>query len=216
MMSCRVVKTFLTLAGAALIAGAAFATPASAEAGGGGDRVSRSGSATSSGSSTGDWWGWGGGGSGGTEVEFSPKYSAKQIIVSFGDRRLYYITAKGRALAYPIAVPRQQSRWAGTTFVSMKRVNPPWTPTPEMRKENPKLPAFVPGGHPLNPLGFRAMYLGSSLYRIHGTDAPWTIGEAVSKGCIRMYNEDVEQLYGIVPVGTKVTVTWQNFASSYY
>jgi lipoprotein-anchoring transpeptidase ErfK/SrfK len=83
-----------------------------------------------------------------------------------------------------------------------------------MRRENPKLPAHVPGGHPLNPLGVRALYLGSSLYRIHGTDAPWTIGSAVSKGCIRMYNEDVVDLYRRTRVGTKVTVTWKRF--SYY
>ena len=80
-----------------------------------------------------------------------------------------------------------------------------------MRAENPKLPNFVPGGHPLNPLGVRAMYLGSSAYRIHGTDAPWTIGQAVSKGCVRMLNEDVLDLYPRVPVGTHVTVTWQKF-----
>lgn len=152
--------------------------------------------------------------SGGTRdtVAFSSKYNPGQIIVSFGDRKLYWIYKRGEALSYPIAVPRQQSRWAGVTSVSSKRVNPSWTPTPEMRRENPKLPAFVPGGHKLNPLGVRALYLGSSLYRIHGTDAPWTIGTAVSKGCIRMYNEDVLDLYPRIPVGTKVTVTWKRFS----
>ena len=80
-----------------------------------------------------------------------------------------------------------------------------------MFKENPKLPSWVPGGHPMNPLGVRALYLGASTYRIHGTDAPWTIGQAVSKGCIRMFNEDVLDLYPRVPVGMKVTVTWQQF-----
>ncbi|MEZ5774607.1 MAG: L,D-transpeptidase [Hyphomicrobiaceae bacterium] len=171
------------------------------------------GAVTSSGS--GGSWGWGGwgGGGGASEVSFNPKIKPGQIIVSFGDRRLYLVTSPGRALAYPIAIPRDQSRWSGVTSVSMKRVNPPWTPTPTMRAENPKLPAFVPGGHPLNPLGVRALYLGSSTYRIHGTDAPWTIGEAVSKGCIRMYNEDVVDLYERVKVGTRVTVTWQQFAA---
>jgi hypothetical protein len=81
-----------------------------------------------------------------------------------------------------------------------------------MMKENPRLPRWVPGGHPMNPLGVRALYLGSSTYRIHGTDAPWTIGTNVSKGCIRMYNQDVLDLYPRVNVGTKVTVTYQNFA----
>jgi len=146
-------------------------------------------------------------------VQFSPRHEPRQVIVSFGDRKLYWVYKRGSAISYPIAIPRQQSRWAGVTVVSSKRVNPPWTPTPEMRRENPKLPVHVPGGHPLNPLGVRALYLGASTYRIHGTDAPWTIGTAVSKGCIRMYNEDVLDLYPRVPVGTKVTVTWKRFLS---
>ena len=82
-----------------------------------------------------------------------------------------------------------------------------------MRQENPTLPSFVPGGHPRNPLGVRALYLGSSTYRIHGTDAPWTIGQPVSKGCIRMFNEDVLDLYGKINVGTKVVVTWKHVTS---
>ena len=119
--------------------------------------------------------------------------------------------SKGQAAAYPIAIPRDQSRWQGVTSVSQKRENPSWTPTPTMRAENPRLPMWVPGGHPLNPLGVRALYLGSSAYRIHGTDAPWTIGSAVSKGCVRMYNQDVIDLYPRVNVGTKVTVTWNKY-----
>ena len=145
-------------------------------------------------------------------VDFSPRYQPRQIIVSFGDRKLYWVHKRGEAISYPIAVPREQSRWSGVTSVSDKRVNPAWTPTPTMLRENPRLPRWVPGGHPQNPLGVRALYLGSSAYRIHGTDAPWTIGSAVSKGCIRMYNEDVLDLYPRVPVGTKVTVTWQRFS----
>ncbi len=152
---------------------------------------------------------WGGGSR--EEVSFSSKYSPRQIIVSFGDRKLYWVYKRGAAVSYPIAVPRQQSRWSGVTSVSMKRKNPAWTPTPTMLRENPRLPPWVPGGHPMNPLGVRALYLGSSAYRIHGTDAPWTIGTAASKGCIRMYNEDVLHLYPRVPVGTKVTVTWKKF-----
>lgn len=144
-------------------------------------------------------------------IDFDPKYTPNQIIVSFGDRRLYLITQKGKAISYPIAVPREQSRWQGTTAVSEKKENPAWRPTPDMLKENPKLPTWVPGGHPMNPLGVRAIYLGASTYRIHGTDSPWTIGQAVSKGCVRMYNEDVLDLYPRVPVGMKVTVTWAQF-----
>lgn len=145
-------------------------------------------------------------------IPFSTKYTPGQIIVSFGDRKLYWIHRKGEAISYPIAVPREQSRWAGVTSVSHKAVNPSWTPTPTMLKENPRLPRWVPGGHPMNPMGVRALYLGASTYRIHGTDAPWTIGTAASKGCIRMYNEDVLDLYPRVPTGTKVTVTWQRFS----
>lgn len=159
---------------------------------------------------------WGGGqewGGSKQTVAFDPKYTAGQIIVSFGDRRLYLITKAGTAISYPVAVPREVDRWQGTTSITDKRVNPSWRPTPDMLRENPKLPLWVPGGHRMNPLGVRAMYLGSSLYRIHGTDAPWTIGQAVSKGCIRMLNEDVLDLYPRVPVGTKVTVTWQRFSS---
>lgn len=146
-----------------------------------------------------------------TTVGFSTKYRPGQLIASFGDRRLYYITKPGTAISYPIAIPREQSRWQGRLNVTQKRENPSWTPTPEMLRENPRLPAWVPGGHPMNPMGVRALYLGSSTYRIHGTDAPWTIGEAVSKGCIRMYNEDVLDLYPRIPVGTVVTVTWERF-----
>jgi len=147
-------------------------------------------------------------------VKFDAKYKRGDIIVSFGDRRLYLVTAQGTAMSYPIAVPREKSRWEGTTSVSMKRENPSWVPTPTMISENPRLPSYVPGGHPMNPLGVRALYLGSSTYRIHGTDAPWTIGQAVSKGCIRMFNEDVLDLYQRVPVGSKVVVTWQRYNAS--
>lgn len=159
---------------------------------------------------------WGGSaefGGGRAVVSFDPQYKAGQIIVSFSDRRLYLITKQGEAITYPVAVPMGEARWQGVTFVSNKRVNPPWTPTPEMVRNNPRLPRWVPGGHPMNPLGIRAMYLGSSAYRIHGTDAPWTIGQAVSHGCIRMTNKDVLDLYPRVPVGMRVTVTWQRFST---
>jgi hypothetical protein len=157
-------------------------------------------------------WDWTGGSR--EVVSFNPKYGTGQVIVSFGDRRLYYITQPGQAISYPIAVPREKSRWQGVTSVSQKRENPSWTPTPTMIAENPRLPRWVPGGHPLNPLGVRALYLGSSMYRIHGTDAPWTIGTAASKGCIRLFNEDVLDLYPRVRVGAKVIVTYQTFTTS--
>jgi lipoprotein-anchoring transpeptidase ErfK/SrfK len=161
-------------------------------------------------------WDWGGGdevGATGREiVRFSPQYAPGQIVVSFGDRRLYFVSGAGEAISYPIAIPRDEDRWEGVTTVTNKRVNPSWTPTPTMMAENPRLPRWVPGGHPMNPLGTRALYLGSSMYRIHGTDAPWTIGTAVSKGCIRLYNQDVLDLYPRAAVGAVVTVTWAKFA----
>ena len=160
-------------------------------------------------------WDWGGGssigGSGATSVRFSPQYKPGQVVASFSDRRIYLVVRPGEAISYPIAIPRQQSRWQGVMAVTDKRINPSWTPTPTMIAENPRLPRWVPGGHPMNPLGVRALYLGSSAYRIHGTDAPWTIGQPVSKGCIRMYNKDVVDLYNRVPIGAKVNVTWQRF-----
>lgn len=160
-------------------------------------------------------WLWGGsekkGGSGRETVRFASGHAPGQVVVSFGDRRIYLVTKPGEALSYPIAIPREQSRWQGVTSVTQKRENPSWTPTPTMLAENPRLPRWVPGGHPMNPMGVRALYLGSSTYRIHGTDAPWTIGSAVSKGCIRMYNQDVIDIYPRVNVGAKVTVTWASF-----
>src|SRR5262245_40410493 len=161
------------------------------------------------------FWDWDGGdqrdGSGRESVRFSPHFAAGEIVVSFGDRRLYYVTRLGEAISYPIAIPREEDRWQGITSVSDKKIDPSWRPTADMLAENPRLPPWIPGGHPMNPLGVRALYLGTSTYRIHGTDAPWTIGTAVSKGCIRMYNQDVLDLYPRVLLGARVTVTWQRF-----
>lgn len=136
----------------------------------------------------------------------SPRYQAGTILISLADRRLYHVRQRGMAVSYPIATPRDQSMWIGSEVVTNKRVNPPWLPTPTMLRENPRLPPYVPGGHPMNPMGVRALYLGNTFYRIHGTDAPWLIGENVSKGCIRMHNEHVVELYNATPLGTRVTV----------
>ncbi len=146
-------------------------------------------------------------------VSFSREYNPGQIVVSFGDRKLYFINKRGKAYSYPIAIPADKAKWQGRLKITAKREDPDWVPTAQMRKEDPRLPARVPGGHPKNPLGKRALYLGDTLYRIHGTDAPWTIGSAVSKGCIRMYNEDVIDLYRKAPIGTDVIVTWKRFHS---
>ncbi len=147
-------------------------------------------------------------------LTFPSTYAPGEIVVSFGDRHLYYVEARGRALSYPIAIPREQDRWEGVTTISDKKINPSWIPTADMMRENPRLPSYVPGGHPMNPLGVRALYLGTTTYRIHGTDAPWTIGDAASKGCIRMFNEHVLDLYERVGQGARVTVTWSRFATT--
>lgn len=135
------------------------------------------------------------------------------IIVSFADRRLYKITSRGQAISYPIGVPKDIARWDGTLRVTQKRKKPAWRPTQSMLKRNPRLPSYVPGGHPQNPMGARALYLGHTFYRIHGTDAPWTIGKAASSGCVRMYNEHAIDLYNRTRVGAKVVVTWKRYTT---
>ena len=127
------------------------------------------------------------------------------IIIDTPRRFLYLVQDGGRAVRYGIGVGRPGFTWAGVKEVSAKREWPDWTPPAEMLKRRPDLPRHMAGG-PENPLGARALYLGSSLYRIHGSNEPWTIGTAVSSGCIRMRNEDVIDLYGRVQVGTKVVV----------
>jgi len=139
-------------------------------------------------------------------VPVSGHYPAGEIFVSLEERRLYHVRSPGRAISYPIATPRDQSLWHGTQTVTAKREWPSWRPTAEMLVENPRLPRFVPGRNRYNPMGARALHLGHTYYRIHGTDAPWLIGQNVSKGCIRMLNEDVTELYESTPIGAKVTV----------
>ena len=120
---------------------------------------------------------------------------------------------KATAISYAIAIPKEEARWSGVSYVSQKRENPVWTPTADMRRENPTLPSYVAGGDPRNPLGTRALYLGDSMYRIHGTDAPWLIGQQVSHGCIRMYNEDAADLFRRAKLGAKVVVTWNHMST---
>jgi len=127
------------------------------------------------------------------------------IIIDTPQRFLYLVEPDSKALRYGIGVGRPGFTWAGVKYVSMKREWPDWRPPEEMLQRRPDLPHFMAGG-PDNPLGARALYLGSSLYRIHGSNEPWTIGTQVSSGCIRMRNEDVIDLYGRVPVGAKVVV----------
>jgi lipoprotein-anchoring transpeptidase ErfK/SrfK len=127
------------------------------------------------------------------------------IVISTRERRLYYLLGNGRAISYGIGVGRDGFAWSGVKTVSAKREWPSWTPPSEMLRRRPDLPRYMPGG-PDNPLGARALYLGSSLYRIHGSNEPHTIGQAVSSGCFRMTNADVVDLYNRVSVGAKVIV----------
>ena len=132
-------------------------------------------------------------------------YAPGTIIVNTSERRLYLVQDGGTALKYGIGVGRIGFTWAGTTSVVAKKEWPDWTPPSQMLKRRPDLPRFMKGG-PENPLGARAMYLGASLYRIHGSNEPETIGQAVSSGCFRLTNDDVIDLFGRVRVGAKVIV----------
>jgi lipoprotein-anchoring transpeptidase ErfK/SrfK len=127
------------------------------------------------------------------------------IIVSTSERHMYLVQPGGRAIRYGIGVGREGFQWQGLLNITRKAEWPDWTPPPEMIARQPYLPRFMAGG-PGNPLGARAMYLGTTVYRIHGTNRPDTIGTAVSSGCFRLVNADVTDLYDRVPVGTKVIV----------
>lgn len=138
-------------------------------------------------------------------VTYETNYAAGTIVVETGERRLYLVLGDGKALRYGIGVGREGFTWSGSHRITRKAEWPRWTPPPAMRKRIPDLPPFMEGG-PDNPLGARALYIGSTLYRIHGTSEPWTIGQAVSSGCIRLTNEDVTDLYERVQVGALVVV----------
>ena len=138
-------------------------------------------------------------------VEFDGQQAPGTIVVSTSERRLYYVLGNGQAVRYGIGVGRPGFTWSGVKSVTAKQEWPAWTPPPEMLKRRPDLPRHMAGGIE-NPLGARALYLGGSLYRIHGSNEPDSIGQAVSSGCIRMLNEDVVDLYRRVSVGTKVVV----------
>lgn len=142
-------------------------------------------------------------------VEYDPSVAAGTIIVETGERRLYFTLGAGLAVRYAIGVAREGFEWSGENVITRKAEWPDWTPPAEMiareAKRGRALPAFMPGG-PGNPLGARALYIGTSVYRIHGTNQPTTIGQAMSSGCIRMANEDVIHLYDQVKPGARVIV----------
>jgi lipoprotein-anchoring transpeptidase ErfK/SrfK len=138
-------------------------------------------------------------------VSFATREAPGTIIVNTGERRLYLVLPGGKAMRYGIGVGRPGFEWAGEHKVSQMRQWPDWRPPAAMLQRRPDLPRHMAGG-PDNPLGARAMYLGNSIYRIHGSNEPESIGHAVSSGCIRMTNDDVEDLYTRVKLGTKVVV----------
>jgi lipoprotein-anchoring transpeptidase ErfK/SrfK len=138
-------------------------------------------------------------------VYFAGNYAPGTVIVNTSERRLYFVLPGNKAVKYGIGVGRTGFAWSGQETISRKEEWPDWVPPAEMLRRRPDLPRYMAGG-PENPLGARALYLGATLYRIHGSNEPETIGQAVSSGCIRMLNDDVVDLYSRVKVGTKVVV----------
>src|ERR1700733_5475002 len=138
-------------------------------------------------------------------VDYRGDEQAGTIVIDTPNKFLYLVEDGGKAMRYGIGVGRPGFTWAGVKTITAKKEWPDWRPPADMLQRRPDLPRYMPGGED-NPLGARAMYLGSTLYRIHGSNEPWTIGTNVSSGCIRMRNQDVEDLYDRVKVGTKVVV----------
>lgn len=133
-------------------------------------------------------------------------YQPGTIVVSQHERRLYLIQDDGTALRYPVAVGKFGKQWRGTAVVDGKYVEPAWAPPPEVKRAEPWLPNYIPGGSPRNPMGARALTLSGDQYAIHGTNRPGSIGSFASFGCIRMFNRDIIDLYERVPVGTPVVL----------
>jgi len=139
-------------------------------------------------------------------VQFASEDSAGTVVVNTQERRLYLVLGDGTAIRYPVAVGRPGKQWVGTTQIARKHVKPAWSPPEEVRRDNPDLPAVIPGGSPRNPMGAGALTLAGGEYAIHGTNRPNSIGTFASYGCIRMYNEDILDLLERVHVGTPVIV----------
>ena len=140
-------------------------------------------------------------------VAFNGDFAPGTIVVRSNERRLYYVLGPGRAMRYTVGVGRVGRQWTGDSVINGKYVRPAWSPPPYIIKDHPNLPRLIPGGSPSNPMGVAAMTLSRGDYAIHGTNNPGSIGGFVSYGCIRMYNQDVTDLYNRVSVGTPVLVT---------
>jgi lipoprotein-anchoring transpeptidase ErfK/SrfK len=139
-------------------------------------------------------------------VAFNSEYSAGTVVVVTHQRRLYYVLGNGQAIRYPVGVGRAGKQWFGPTRIDGKYLNPDWAPPAVVKRDKPSLPNLIPGGSPRNPMGVAALTLAGGEYAIHGTNVPRSIGGYVSYGCIRMYNQDITDLYGRVSVGTQVVV----------
>jgi len=134
-------------------------------------------------------------------------YSTGTIVVHTAERRLYLVLGDGQAIRYPVGVGRAGKQWAGTSHIDGKYLRPAWSPPAEVKRDKPSLPNVIAGGSSRNPMGVAAMTLAGGQYAIHGTNAPGSVGGFVSYGCIRMYNQDISDLFGRVGVGTTVVVT---------
>jgi lipoprotein-anchoring transpeptidase ErfK/SrfK len=140
-------------------------------------------------------------------VGFRGDYLPGTIVVKTSERRLYLVLDDGHAVRYPVGVGKAGKQWAGVTKIDGKYRQPAWAPPAEVKRDNPRIPDVIAGGSPANPMGVAAMTLAGGEYAIHGTNRPASIGGYVSYGCVRMYNEDITDLFERVPVGTKVVVT---------
>ena len=140
-------------------------------------------------------------------VAFNAGYSAGTIVIRTNERRLYLVLGNGQAIRYMVGVGRAGKQWAGTSRIEGKYLRPAWSPPDEVRRDKPSLPSVIPGGSPRNPMGVAAMTLAGGEYAIHGTNVPGSVGGFVSYGCIRMYNQDISDLFERVSVGTTVVVT---------
>ena len=143
----------------------------------------------------------------GAIVPFKGEASPGTIVVRTSERRLYLVLGEGRALSYPVGVGRAGRQWTGRSMVDGKHIRPAWGPPPDIARDRPGLPPVIPGGAPSNPMGAAALTLSGGEYAIHGTNNPGSIGGFVSYGCIRMYNQDITDLFDRVSIGTPVLVT---------
>lgn len=140
-------------------------------------------------------------------VGFHGDYAPGTIVVKTNERKLYLVLEQGQAVRYPVGVGKPGKQWAGATKIDGKYRQPAWAPPADVKRDNPSIPDVIAGGSPANPMGVAAMTLAGGEYAIHGTNRPNSIGGYVSYGCVRMYNEDITDLFSRVTVGTPVIVT---------